>query len=104
MKLSGQDPIIHYIYHGFYEGRSPSPEFDAEYYLETHPDINKSKLNPLVHYGLYGIKERRKPTQNHPTLTENQKKVKGDVHFSSSEHVLEGFIRVLGIINREKLF
>jgi glycosyltransferase involved in cell wall biosynthesis len=96
VKLSGQDPIIHYIYHGFYEDRSPSPEFDAEYYLETHPDINKSKLNPLVHYGLYGIKERRKPTQTHPALTENQKKVKGDVHFSSSEHVLEGFIRVFG--------
>ena len=61
VKLTGQDPIIHYIYHGFNEGRKPNPTFDGEYYLETHSDVKNSKLNPLVHYGLYGISEKRKP-------------------------------------------
>lgn len=60
VKLTGKDPIIHYIYHGFNEGRNPCPEFDAKYYFETHPDVQKSKLNPLVHYALYGINENRK--------------------------------------------
>ncbi|UTB33060.1 MAG: glycosyltransferase [Methanobacterium sp. ERen5] len=60
IRKTGKDPIIHYIYNGFKEGRNPSREFDAEYYFETHPDVKKSKLNPLVHYALYGIKENRK--------------------------------------------
>ena len=59
VKLTGQDPIIHYIYYGSNEGRKPNPEFDGKNYLESHKDVKKSNINPLVHYSLYGMKEKR---------------------------------------------
>ncbi|MGF7118939.1 hypothetical protein [Methanobacterium oryzae] len=60
VKRSGLDPVLHYIYHGFKEGRKPNPSFDGKYYLEINSDVKNSNLNPLVHYSLYGIKEGRK--------------------------------------------
>ena len=62
IRLSGVDPLIHYIYHGFKEGRRPNPSFDGNNYLKTHKDVKKSGLNPLIHYALYGNKENRKKT------------------------------------------
>lgn len=59
VRQSGMDPILHYIYKGFKEGRKPSPSFDGSYYLK-YDDVKNSNLNPLVHYSLYGIKEKRK--------------------------------------------
>lgn len=59
VKLSGMDPILNYIYHGFKEGRKPSPHFDSNYYLRKYSDVKNSRLNPLVHYSLYGLNERR---------------------------------------------
>ena len=60
VRASGMDPILHYMFHGFEEGRKPNPSFNSELYLEINKDIKKSNLNPLVHYSLYGIKEGRK--------------------------------------------
>ncbi|MGF7118938.1 glycoside hydrolase family 99-like domain-containing protein [Methanobacterium oryzae] len=69
IRVSGVDPILHYIYHGFKEGRDPNPSFDINYYLNANADVRNSNLNPLIHYSLYGIKEGRK-TRNKPnTLT-----------------------------------
>ncbi|MDP1552202.1 MAG: glycosyltransferase family 2 protein [Methanobacteriaceae archaeon] len=62
VRKSGVDPIMHYLYHGFSEGKKPSYSFDGEYYIKKYDDVKKSKLNPLVHYSLYGIKKGRKTT------------------------------------------
>lgn len=59
VRLSGMDPILHYMYHGFKEGKKPNPAFDGDYYLKRYSDVKNSDLNPLVHYGLYGINEGR---------------------------------------------
>jgi hypothetical protein len=59
VRASGMDPILHYIYHGYKEGRKPDPMFDGDYYLEIHRDVKSSNLNPLVHYSLYGLNEER---------------------------------------------
>ena len=64
VRVSGMDPILHYIYHGFKEGRKPNSTFDNDYYLKRHKDVKKSKLNPLVHYSLKGMKEGRKINGN----------------------------------------
>ena len=53
------DPILHYIYYGFKEGRNPNSHFDIDNYLKINIDTN-SDINPLVHYGLFGINERKK--------------------------------------------
>jgi hypothetical protein len=65
LQLSGQDPIIHFMYYGFKEGRQPHPNFNCGEYLKNHSDVEKSNLNPLVHYSLYGIKEGRNTKNPH---------------------------------------
>ena len=64
VRKSGMDPLLHYIYHGYKEGKEPNPLFDSKYYLKKHKDVKKSNLNPLVHYALYGINENRKSMKN----------------------------------------
>lgn len=59
VRESGDDPIMHYIYYGFKEGRNPSTNFLGKHYIQTYSDVKKSNLNPLIHYSVYGIKEGR---------------------------------------------
>jgi lipopolysaccharide biosynthesis protein/ubiquinone/menaquinone biosynthesis C-methylase UbiE len=53
------DPGFHYLVHGAFEGRDPSPKFSSSWYLQMYPDVKASGLNPLVHYIKFGIKEGR---------------------------------------------
>jgi GT2 family glycosyltransferase/glycosyltransferase involved in cell wall biosynthesis len=68
VRFSGKDPILHYMYQGYKEGRNPSSKFNGNYYLEKYPDVKFSNLNPLVHYSLYGIKEGRKTVETRLTI------------------------------------
>jgi len=77
IRILGIDPILHYIYHGFKEGRKPYSKFDGNEYLKTHKDIRNSKLNPLIHYSLYGLNERRKPEKNRK---KNKKRILYVIH------------------------
>jgi len=61
IKISGMDPILHYIYHGFKEERNPSSTFDGKYYINRYENVKASGMNPLVHYSLYGMDEGKKP-------------------------------------------
>lgn len=56
---AGASPIAHYLKHGGFEGRDPSPNFDSDWYLQTYQDVKKSGSNPLVHYLRFGRKEKR---------------------------------------------
>jgi len=58
--ISGMNPLIHYIYYGYKENKSPSAIFDDKYYLNRYNDVKTSGINPLVHYSIYGINEKRK--------------------------------------------
>lgn len=55
------NPYRHYLLHGAYEGRNPSPRFDSRWYLKTYPDVRRSGMNPLVHYLRFGKSEGRIP-------------------------------------------
>ena len=50
VKSSEMDPLLHYIFFGFREGKKPNKDFDGIFY-KHHYDIN---INPLIHYALYG--------------------------------------------------
>jgi glycosyltransferase involved in cell wall biosynthesis len=79
------DPLIHFIEHGWREGRNPSQLFDTNYYLNMNPDVKKSGLNPLFHYVLYGKKERREinpfKTQHMASDTEFSIKPRKNISF-----------------------
>ena len=47
VRLSGNDPLLHYIYYGYKEGRQPNSEFNNQFYLNKYEDVRKipSKSN-----------------------------------------------------------
>lgn len=57
---SGLKPEEHYVRHGAFEGRDPSPYFSSKNYLRANPDVAKAGLNPLVHYVRHGKDEGRR--------------------------------------------
>ena len=50
IKNSGMDPLVHYLFHGYKEGKKPTANFDLEKYLKKFPEIEKNSLNPIIHY------------------------------------------------------
>jgi lipopolysaccharide biosynthesis protein len=58
---SVDDPLLHYLRRGAFEGRDPHPLFDSDWYLASNPDVAKSGTNPLVHYLCNGATEERDP-------------------------------------------
>lgn len=60
VKKSKMNPLLHYLFFGFSEGKKPNPYFDSIFYINKYSDAKQSSLNPLVHYSLYGLKEDRK--------------------------------------------
>lgn len=61
VKVSGQDPLLHYISEGWKLGYNPSPEFDTNRYQALYMD-DKS-LCPLVHFYTQGAFEGCFPPQ-----------------------------------------
>lgn len=49
------DPIVHYLKVGFARFYNPAPFFDTVYYLENHPEIKESNINPFVHFIKFGF-------------------------------------------------
>ena len=61
VRVSGVDPLSHFIEHGVYELRNPSHFFDVKLYLLSNPDVRAARVNPLLHYIEHGQKEGRRP-------------------------------------------
>ncbi|MCG6205519.1 glycoside hydrolase family 99-like domain-containing protein [Rhodopseudomonas sp. HC1] len=63
------DPFEHFIFHGYKEGRNPSPDFDTKFYIQRYFK-GRIDQNPLLHYlehrheeGIYPI-----PPENEATI------------------------------------
>jgi len=54
VRLSGTNPLRHFVSAGGIEGRQASPAFDTAYYLEQHPYLRVQATNPLIHFILSG--------------------------------------------------
>ena len=70
------NPLQHYLYHGYKEGRQPGRFFDNNFYLKDNPDVKKSGENPLVHYVLHGKREGRQPNNQKYKLNAEIKRLK----------------------------
>ena len=55
---SGVDPVKHYYYSGWKEGRNPSAEFDNNLYLGANYKFHIT-INPIVHYTRFGQYDKR---------------------------------------------
>lgn len=77
VKESGIDPFVHYMDHGYKEGRNPNPEFDGIYYRNTHLG-RASKQNPLIHYVRQG---KRKDLATKPASSEELCRLEFDENF-----------------------
>lgn len=106
VRVSGVDPILHYIYYGFKENRNPNPYFDTNHYLKLYPDVKKSGLNPLVHYVLYGVEEGRtfKQKNKMPNLADNKdNKNSSSNSFNKSERYSSNQIdNIMGALTSNK--
>src|SRR5579859_6177663 len=47
---AGMDPVVHYLEHGWREGRDPRPDFCTLAYLALNDGVARSGQNPLIHY------------------------------------------------------
>ena len=57
----GISPVVHYLRHGWREGRDPHRYFANDWYLERNPDVVAQGVNPLLHYLEHGWREGRWP-------------------------------------------
>ena len=60
---AGVDPLRHFYFHGYLEGRRPNPIFDPTWYLATYSDVKSAGKQPLLHYAFLGEREGRQPSQ-----------------------------------------
>lgn len=51
------DPLLHYIYIGYEDGKNPCKIFNSDYYMNYYDSVKESGLNPLVHFVMYGLYE-----------------------------------------------
>lgn len=67
-----EDPLLHYLDRGRFEGLDPSPGFDALAYLSEYPEVARKGWNPLQHYALWGrLEGRRTRRSSHLEELEN---------------------------------
>nr|WP_051155946.1 rhamnan synthesis F family protein [Leucothrix mucor] len=85
VRLSGLNPLVHYLEHGINEGRiflpvsfdvskaderlsikllKESGLFDVDWYLDTYQDVAKANIDPIAHYVGNGAREGRNPSQS----------------------------------------
>jgi len=62
----GVHPLLHYLEHGWREGRDPCPLFDSRWYLAKNPDVAASGMEPLSHFLRQGWRDGRDP---HPLVS-----------------------------------
>lgn len=48
VRAAGQDPALHFVMNGFYEGRKPNRDFDPVSYYATHPELLDAGVDPLL--------------------------------------------------------
>jgi len=59
VRITGVDPLLHFLLYGGREGRNPSALFNTASYVSRYRDVRSSRINPLLHFALFGEAENR---------------------------------------------
>ena len=93
---SGMNPLLHYIFFGYDEGKKPNDVFDGVFYQNHYSDVD---INPLIHYALYGINENRQIEVENKDLSEFYIPDKKSILFVLHEKV--GTVGGTGFLNMD---
>ena len=93
---SQMDPLLHYIFFGFGEGKKPNDTFDGGFYKNHYSDVD---INPLIHYALYGINENRQIKVENRDLSEFCRNDKKNILFVLHEKI--GTVGGTGFLNMD---
>ncbi len=80
-----EDPRLHYVGFGFFEGRlGATPEVDERWYLSTHADVAKAVKSGEIasateHFRVVGASEGRSPSSAYRLAAERWKKGIGPI-------------------------
>lgn len=55
-------PVLHFVFFGADQNKTPNPYFDTEYYRDRYPEVSSSGINPLAHYIDRGAAQRLDPS------------------------------------------
>ncbi len=84
VRASGINPLVHYILHGWREGRAPSPHFDRSGFLAAHNNIDPLKLDPALScITLYG------DYRWNIVATTSPQSANGVAHYNPTEEISE---------------
>jgi hypothetical protein len=77
------DPLEHYFYVGWQEGRSPSPHFDPAWYRAYYNDVGMAGWEPLLHFVRYGKSRGRRPHGTTSSIFDSFESLGDDCEFGS---------------------
>lgn len=58
-EIKDQDPYLHFLRYGGFDGLRASENFDCGWYQAIYPDVVLHHVHPLLHYLMHGIQEGR---------------------------------------------
>ena len=65
VRVSGMDPLEHFLLHGADELRNPNAWFDTGFYVRSNADVVDADVNPFWHFLVHGKAEGRQPARRH---------------------------------------
>ena len=65
---AGQDPLEHFVDHGWRESRDPNPGFAITRYVTEHPELAGKNINPLLHFIENPLERQRVETRGRSRL------------------------------------
>jgi hypothetical protein len=78
--LAKTKSVVHYVRHGWKEGRDPGPNFSTNGYLRANPDVDAADINPLLHFLEHGQSEGRSAGEWIPAVRRRSKEDFGPAH------------------------
>ena len=58
-----EEPLEHFLYKGWQEGKNPSEKFNVSDYLEIYKEVQEAGVNPLLHYLRSGKEKEYSPNK-----------------------------------------